>query len=162
MLRLQKQQASASGLDSGTDSVEEPTRPSTARKSVVSEKKPTTRKAAVGSQIAPVGTAKSRAASSALNDSVGATAGVKAFMAQQRARFTKPVGDKGLEEEPVKKRSNVMTGAQRYGGGSRADAAQAMNEPRKIQVVINQAKSSGKLDISSRGLTKIPEEVLKM
>jgi hypothetical protein len=151
MLRLQKQQASASGLV--TASIEEPARPKP-----TSEQKPAPIKK---TGIAPVGTVKSRAASSALNDSVGASAGVKAFMAQQRARITKPAA----QEEPVKKRNNhVMTGAQRYGGGNNSsfDAAPVITETRKIQVVMKQAKSSGKLDISSRGLTKIPEEVLKM
>jgi hypothetical protein len=160
MLRLQKQQASASGLvTTAPASTEEPTRPTPTRKPT-SEQKPVPKKSTVESRIAPVGTVKSRAASSALNDSVGATEGVKAFMAQQRARRTKP-SEKTREQEPVKKRTNVMTGAQRYGGGSDA-AAPVVTEARKIQVVIKQAKSSGKLDISSRGLTKVPEEVLKM
>ncbi|KAL7311234.1 hypothetical protein PS15m_009018 [Mucor circinelloides] len=135
MLRLQKQQGSASGLVTESQTEKQP---------VVSE--------------SPRPTPKSRVA----KDTVGPTAGVKAFMAQQRARMSQPSGQKqAVEKEPVRKTSNFMTGAQRYGGGSTKDEP-AVVETRKIQIVLKQAKASGKLDISSRGLTKIPEEVLKM
>lgn len=141
MLRLQKQQESASGgLVAATKQEERP---------VIATETPRV-------------SAKSRVA----KDTVGPTAGVKAFMAQQRARMTQPDTQKRTtpaEKEPIKKTSNFMTGAQRYGGESTASKDQSnVVETRKIQIVLKQAKSSGKLDISSRGLTKIPEEVLKM
>ncbi|KAI8091236.1 uncharacterized protein B0P05DRAFT_457641, partial [Gilbertella persicaria] len=100
----------------------------------------------------------STATSSRSKSTVGATEGVKAFMAQQRARLAK---SNTVEQEPKKRQNNFMTGAERYGGKTDRDEASQTNT-RKIQVVIKQAKSSGKLNISSRGLTKIPEEVLNM
>ncbi|KAI8888320.1 L domain-like protein [Backusella circina FSU 941] len=91
----------------------------------------------------------------------GASAGVKAFMAQQRARLA---DQKPEEVAPVaRKVSNVMTGAQRYGSWN--DTAKKNDEelgPKKLQVLIKQAKSSGSMKLSSKGLKKLPEEVLKM
>ncbi|KAL0575920.1 hypothetical protein ABG067_008980, partial [Albugo candida] len=84
MLRLQKQQASTSGLVT----LEEV--PLTPKK--VNE--PVTRNAST------TATKKSSIASN-----VGATDGVKAFMAQQRARLSKKPTVKE-EEEPIKKRNN--------------------------------------------------------
>jgi hypothetical protein len=91
----------------------------------------------------------------------GASAGVKAFMAQQRARLA---DQKPEEAAPVvKKTSNVMTGAQRYGSWN---GEPKKNEeelgPKKLQLLIKQAKSSGSMKLSSKGLKKLPEEVLKM
>lgn len=100
----------------------------------------------------------SRKMTNQINENVGASQGVKAFMAQQRARLQ---SSKNVVEEPVKKKKTFMTGAERYGGGGFEEKTVSA-EPRKLQVVIKQAKASGKLDISSRGLTKLPEEVLKM
>ncbi|KAL9551866.1 hypothetical protein MBANPS3_004048 [Mucor bainieri] len=138
MLRLQKQQESASGLVTASLPEEQPVAPEPPR--------PAT---------------KSRVA----KDTVGPTAGVKAFMAQQRARLSQPSSQKQTsEKEPIRKSGNVMTGAQRYGGGSYSSSKgeSTVVETRKIQTVLKQAKSSGKLDISSRGLTSIPQEVLNM
>lgn len=138
MLRLQKQQASTTGLVTHEET------PSTPKK--VTE---------TVSRNALTSVKKSSIASN-----VSATEGVKAFMAQQRARVSKKPAVKE-EEESIKKRSNVMTGAQRYGGGSNADAP-VITQTRNIQVVIKQAKAQGKLNISSRGLTEIPKEVINM
>ncbi|GAN09689.1 leucine-rich repeat-containing protein 40-like [Mucor ambiguus] len=138
MLRLQKQQGSASGLVTASQPEE---------KSEIPE--------------SPRPATKSRVA----KDTVGPTAGVKAFMAQQRARLAQPTSQKqASEKEPIRKSSNVMTGAQRYGGGSNSSSKgePTVVETRKIQTVLKQAKASGKLDISSRGLTSIPQEVLNM
>lgn len=91
------------------------------------------------------------------------TEGVKAFMAQQRARLAVVKQPKGLrEEEPqvVPKSSKVMTGAQRYGGSGATEKSTVT--PRRLDVVIKQAKGSGKLNISSRNLDKIPNEVINM
>lgn len=68
---------------------------------------------------------------------------------------------KKSEDKPVKKTNTFMTGAQRYSDIDES-TTKDNNTNRKLQIVIKQAKSSGKLDISSRGLTQIPEEVLKM
>ncbi|KAI8366990.1 hypothetical protein EDC96DRAFT_162237 [Choanephora cucurbitarum] len=92
-------------------------------------------------------------------NTVGASDGVKAFMAQQRARMGTKI--EKIEEEPKQKKGNFMTGAERYGGGEVQDDKPRMNT-RSIQVIIKQAKSLGKLDISSRGLAQIPDEVLNM
>ncbi|KAF1800696.1 hypothetical protein FB192DRAFT_1283145 [Mucor lusitanicus] len=138
MLRLQKQQGSASGLVTASQPEEQPV--------VLESPRPGT---------------KSRV----VKDTVGPTAGVKAFMAQQRARLAQPSAQKQTaEKEPIRKTSNVMTGAQRYGGGNNNSirGESTVVETRKIQTVIKQAKTSGKLDISSRGLTNIPQEVLRM
>lgn len=139
MLRLQKQQGPASGLVTASQPEERPVVPEPPRPA-----------------------SKSRVAA---KDTVGPTAGVKAFMAQQRARLAQPSSQKQTaEKEPVRKASHVMTGAQRYGGGSSNSfkGEPAVVETRKIQIVLKQAKASGKLDISSRGLTSIPQEVLNM
>ncbi|KAI8372416.1 hypothetical protein BD560DRAFT_328443 [Blakeslea trispora] len=88
---------------------------------------------------------------------VGASDGVRAFMAQQRARMATKANK--VEEEP-KKKGNFMTGAERYGGKTQDKKPET--SIRNIQIIIKQAKSSGKLNISSRGLTKIPDEVLNM
>ncbi|CAO3665316.1 unnamed protein product [Rhizopus stolonifer] len=85
--------------------------------------------------------------------------GVKAFMAQQRARAANQSKDQTEKEKPAVK-SKVMTGAQRY--GATTTTAQGPTTHRNLQVVIKQAKGSGRLDISSRDLKEIPEEVLKM
>ncbi|KAF7731379.1 hypothetical protein EC973_000187 [Apophysomyces ossiformis] len=97
-----------------------------------------------------------------------ASEGVRAFMAQQRARKAELQKTNTNEEETPRPRSaRVMTGAERYTDGPDANrnAAFGQDEPqtnRKLQTIIRQAKSSGKLNISSRGLDKIPEEVLAM
>ncbi|KAK4512592.1 uncharacterized protein ATC70_003295 [Mucor velutinosus] len=136
ILRLQKQQEAASGLVTASQPEEQPVVPEATR--------PAT---------------KSRVA----KDTVGPTAGVKAFMAQQRARMAQPSSQKQtVEKEPLRKTNNVMTGAQRYGGGSSTKGESTVVETRRIQTVLKQAKASGKLDISSRGLTSIPQEVLNM
>lgn len=91
-----------------------------------------------------------------LAPSVRPTDGVKAFMAQQRARLVKKPS---VPDEPVQKKT-FMTGAQRYGGGD--DKKETVTPNRSIQVLIKQAKSQGKLNVSSRGLKLIPKEVLNM
>lgn len=142
-LRLQKQQQGASGglaTASSTPTSQEEPQPKTHTASTTTPPKST------------------KAASS----NIGPTDGVKAFMQQQRARLAKKPSAAENEEEPIKKRNtNVMTGAQRYGGGSET-AAPVISNTRNIQIIIKQAKAQGKLNISSRGLTKIPEEVIKM
>jgi hypothetical protein len=132
-LRLQKQQASGSGLvtASATPTTE--------------VEQPKTRSAAI---------------SAAGSSNVGPTDGVKAFMAQQRARIVKKPTNGPKEEEAPKRSSNIMTGAQRY--GSSTPPAHVVSNTRNIQIIIKQSKAQGKLNISSRGLTKIPEEVIKM
>lgn len=112
----------------------------------------------------PVKETKPKTAStSKVTNSARPSEGVKAFMAQQRARVTATKQVTGQHEEITPQKSNkVMTGAQRYGGGSAVKESTAAVSPRKIQIVIKQAKASGKLNISSRELTKIPEEVLNM
>ncbi|KAI8640755.1 hypothetical protein BD408DRAFT_347416 [Parasitella parasitica] len=138
MLRLQKQQSSDAGLVTATKREEEPVLAESATCSV-----------------------KPRV----VKGTTGPTAGVKEFMAKQRARMAQsdtqkqPVAAK--KENPIRKSGNFMMGAQRYRDGATEDQPTVV-ETRKIQTVIKQAKSMGKLDISSRGLTKIPEEVLKM
>ncbi|KAG1459533.1 hypothetical protein G6F46_002151 [Rhizopus delemar] len=109
----------------------------------------------------PVKETKPKTASiSKATNSARPSEGVKAFMAQQRARVTATKQVTGQHEESTPQKSNkVMTGAQRYGGGSAVKESAAAVSPRKIQIVIKQAKASGKLNISSRELTKIPEEV---
>lgn len=140
MLRLQKQQsASSAGLVSHT---EIPPSPAT--------------KGDSPSRDAPTLTKRSSTTNNA-----SASEGVKAFMAQQRARLAKKPTVKAEEEEPVKRRTNVMTGAQRYGGGSTTEAP-VVTQSRNIQIVLKQAKAQGKLNLSSRGLTEIPKEVLQM
>ncbi|KAI8070096.1 hypothetical protein BDF21DRAFT_495729 [Thamnidium elegans] len=133
MLRLQKQQASTASAVQ-TPEPEPPTRS-------VPRATTNTTTSSTKSNLAP---------------SVGATDGVKAFMAQQRARLVKKPS---VTEEPVKKKT-FMTGAQRYGGGD--DKKETVTPNRSIQVIIKQAKSQGKLNISSRGLKLIPKEVLNM
>lgn len=131
MLRLQKQQASSpSGLVT-TSAPEEPPQKS------VSRTLPTKKATVIA----------------------GATDGVKAFMAQQRARVAKK--PTSAPEEPTKRSTQVMTGAQRYGGGSNKTEP-VITQTRSIQIVIKQAKAQGKLNISSRGLTSVPKEVLNM
>ncbi|KAI9486846.1 MAG: hypothetical protein EXX96DRAFT_56789 [Benjaminiella poitrasii] len=95
--------------------------------------------------------------SSKAHNGVGPSEGVKAFMAQQRARMSKTQQTASEEKRPS---SKVMTGAQRYGSKQTIDKPQTSQ--RKIQIIVKQAKATGKLNISSRGLTNIPEEVLKM
>lgn len=139
LLRLQKQQGTSSaGLVSHTEA---PPSPQTKSESLPRD--------------VPISTKKSSTTNNA-----SASDGVKAFMAQQRARLAKKPAVKE-EEEPVKRRTNVMTGAQRYGGGSTTEAP-VVTQTRNIQIVIKQAKAQGKLNLSSRGLTEIPKEVLQM
>lgn len=133
MLRLQKQQASTSSP------VQTP------------EPEPPTR------SVPRATAATSSSTKSNLAPSVGPTDGVKAFMAQQRARLVKKPS---VPDEPVQKKT-FMTGAQRYGGGS-DDKKETVTPNRSIGVIIKQAKSQGKLNISSRGLNLIPKEVLNM
>ncbi|KAI7905248.1 uncharacterized protein BX663DRAFT_502235 [Cokeromyces recurvatus] len=102
----------------------------------------------------------SRVQQSTRKNSVGPSEGVKAFMAQQRARMAKKVNLTPLTTKNDKSPSHIMTGAQCYSHQQEVDDKPTC--PRKIQVLIKQAKSTGKLDISNRGLTKIPEEVLNM
>lgn len=130
MLRLQKQQASSDPFTPSTP--EEPPQKSVSRTAT------TTKKA---------------------TDGIGATDGVKAFMAQQRARVVKKSAN--MSEEPVKRSTQAMTGAQRYGGGSNKTPP-VITQTRNINIVIKQAKAQGKLNISSRGLTSIPKEVINM
>lgn len=133
MLRLQKQQASTSGSFTAPEPEEPPKR--------------------------SVSRASTKPVSSTAGN-VGPTDGVKAFMAQQRARLAKKPSTP-VAEEPIKRTSQVMTGAQRYGGGA-SQKEPVINQNRSIQIVIKQAKSQGKLNISSRGLKEIPKEVLNM
>lgn len=136
MLRLQKQQAAESSTPSAP--VEEPPQRSVSHPKSSNN---TTKKTSNG---------------------IGATDGVKAFMAQQRARVAKKSTNVPAEE-PVKKSSQVMTGAQRYGGGAGSNKTPAViTQTRNINIVIKQAKAQGKLNISSRGLTSIPKEVINM
>ncbi|ORE18057.1 hypothetical protein BCV71DRAFT_243653 [Rhizopus microsporus] len=95
--------------------------------------------------------------------SAGPTEGVKAFMAQQRARLAtvkQPNGHREEEPQVVPKSSKVMTGAQRYGDSSATEKSTVAL--RRLDVIIKQAKGSGKLNISSRNLDKIPNEVINM
>ncbi|KAL0086761.1 hypothetical protein F4703DRAFT_1848485 [Phycomyces blakesleeanus] len=93
----------------------------------------------------------------------GSSEGLRSFLAQQRARVAaiKPV------EKEKERPKRVMSGTQRYtsGADARRDEAFGMDPTRvntKIQTAIAQAKQSGKLIISNRGLERIPEEVLTM
>ncbi|KAI8376468.1 uncharacterized protein BYT42DRAFT_574721 [Radiomyces spectabilis] len=95
-----------------------------------------------------------------------ASEGVRAFMAQQRARQVARKTNVEPEKETPPK-SRVFTGAERYTSGPDASRGEAFGNQvtppnAKLQTLIRQAKSSGKLNISSRGLDKIPEEVLNM
>lgn len=99
---------------------------------------------------------------------VKASEGVRAFMAAQRAAAAarKNTTDSTPEPEPPKRR--VMTGAERYSFDERFDRDAAFGtEPAvrtdlKLQTIIRQAKSSGKLNISNRNLKEIPNEVWSM
>ncbi|KAI8088669.1 uncharacterized protein BX664DRAFT_385288 [Halteromyces radiatus] len=97
---------------------------------------------------------------------VRASEGVRAFMCQQRSRLQK---NKEIQVEEVdtlnvkKPSGQVLTGAQRY-----TDHHQDRNtnlsgpDTSNLKSVIQQAKSSGKLNISNRYLQSIPEQILKM
>ncbi|KAI9250032.1 hypothetical protein BY458DRAFT_444982 [Sporodiniella umbellata] len=133
MLRAQKQTGSSEGLKTPTSKPQK-------QEALVEEPKASPK---------PAGRTPSKATKTAKPSE-----GVRAFMAQQRARAANQTKEK--DEKPAV-RTKVMTGAQRYGTTTEEVVA-----PKSLQVLIKQAKGSGKLDISSRELKSIPEEVLKM
>ncbi|KAI7880781.1 L domain-like protein, partial [Lichtheimia hyalospora FSU 10163] len=92
---------------------------------------------------------------------VKASEGIRAFMASKRAAAQQQ--RKTTTTTPSSPRNRVMTGADRYTFDDEDAFGQSSTKPNlKIQTIIKQAKSSGKLNISNRELDKIPEEVWSM
>ncbi|KAI8968394.1 hypothetical protein BDF20DRAFT_790674, partial [Mycotypha africana] len=95
--------------------------------------------------------------------SAGPSAGLKAFMAKQRARMA---NDKSKASEINTEDNHWQPiSAKNYSNqdSSRpAVEADSLHSQRKLAVIIKQAKASGRLDIASRSLTRIPKEVIEM
>lgn len=94
---------------------------------------------------------------------VQASEGIRAFMASKRAAAQQQRKTAPSSQPSTTPRNRVMTGADRY----TFDDEDAFGQPSsksnlKIQTIIKQAKSSGKLNISNRELAEIPEEVWSM
>ena len=85
-------------------------------------------------------------------------------MASQRAVAAQR--KKTAADEPkdaARPKIRVMTGAERYTQHDSDPFAQDHQKPNlKLQTLIRQAKSSGKLNIANRDLDSVPEEVLSM
>ncbi|KAI8981479.1 hypothetical protein BDB01DRAFT_851265 [Pilobolus umbonatus] len=99
---------------------------------------------------APIKKVEERPSSRAkvVNDT-GPSEGVKAFMAKKRAMLSN-------------RKTEAPTETIQHKAGRQPAVSDAPQTMRKIQIVIKQAKGSGKLDISNRQIDKIPEEVLTM
>lgn len=98
-----------------------------------------------------------------------ASEGVREFMAAQRATAAARKKAASSSTGPLRSgpERRVMTGTERYtyDEGFEKDAAFGTDTPKsnlKLQTVLQRAKSSGKLDLSSRELTAIPSEVWDM
>lgn len=98
-----------------------------------------------------------------------ASEGVREFMAAQRATAAARKKAASSSTGPLRSgpERRVMTGTERYtyDEGFEKDAAFGTDTPKsnlKLQTVLQRAKSSGKLDLSSRELKAIPSEVWDM
>ncbi|ORX49156.1 L domain-like protein [Hesseltinella vesiculosa] len=94
-----------------------------------------------------------------------ASDGVRAFMAAQRSRLqssktAEPV-KKDERMEPIVKRPNVLTGAQRY-KSHELDPSPTTPNLSNLKSVIQQAKTSGRLALSNRALDKLPDQIITM
>ena len=102
-----------------------------------------------------------------INSKAQASEGIRAFMATQRAVATQRKKTVKKEEEQDKKtsrpRSRVMTGSNRYSYDDNDPFGTDTNKSNlKLQTLIGQAKSSGKLNLSNRNLDRVPDEVWSM
>ncbi|KAI9313184.1 hypothetical protein BX666DRAFT_1980456 [Dichotomocladium elegans] len=94
-----------------------------------------------------------------------ASEGVRAFMASKRAAAAAAAHQKKevFTERTADPRNRVMTGAGRYTFSADDTLDEDVKKPNlKLQTVIAQAKSTGRLNISNRELRTIPDEVWTM
>ncbi|KAI8141966.1 hypothetical protein BJV82DRAFT_670068 [Fennellomyces sp. T-0311] len=92
-----------------------------------------------------------------------ASEGIRAFMATQRAVAAQRKKTTANEPKDERPKIRVMTGAERYSYNDSDPFAQEQQKPNlKLQTLIRQAKSSGKLNISNRDLDRVPDEVWSM
>ncbi|KAI9278445.1 hypothetical protein BDA99DRAFT_531199 [Phascolomyces articulosus] len=100
------------------------------------------------------------------NSKVQASEGIRAFMAAQRAVAAQRKKTTEKEETPQensRSRIRVMTGANRYSYDDNDPFGMGEQKPNlKLQTLIRQAKSSGKLNLANRHLDRVPDEVWSM
>ena len=101
-----------------------------------------------------------------INSKAQASEGIRAFMATQRAvaaQRKKTIEKEDQEKTASRPRIRVMTGTNRYSNDDNDPFGMDANKSNlKLETLIRQAKSSGKLNLSNRNLDRVPEEVLSM
>ncbi|KAI7854759.1 hypothetical protein BDC45DRAFT_508031 [Circinella umbellata] len=101
-----------------------------------------------------------------INSKAQASEGIRAFMATQRAvaaQRKKTIEKEDQEKTASRPRIRVMTGTNRYSNDDNDPFGMDANKSNlKLETLIRQAKSSGKLNLSNRNLDHVPEEVLSM
>ncbi|KAI9497681.1 hypothetical protein BDB00DRAFT_586569 [Zychaea mexicana] len=101
------------------------------------------------------------------NSKAQASEGIRAFMAAHRAvaaqRKKTSDSSSSMDKHQERPKIRVMTGAERYSYDD-SDPFGMQNDKAslKLQTVIHQAKSSGKLNLSNRNLDRVPDEVWSM
>ncbi|ORZ22200.1 hypothetical protein BCR42DRAFT_433534 [Absidia repens] len=98
-----------------------------------------------------------------------ASEGVRAFMSNQRSRLNKAKQQQQQqpddEVDPSKMKpssGNVMTGAQRYSDNFQDTSLSSSPNTSNLKSVIQQAKSSGRMNLAHRHLEKVPDQILNM